>query len=126
MKKTLANFTEIIALYVTVDGEPGTPEYTQSLERLRTKYLSFKQQRLGRMLKDLKEVRMITGQKMDIAAHPIRPCSLDWLLLKIHKFFRYLFILYYYIMPFLILVFQTMLLYSGEIYTNYKKRKVDE
>ena len=66
MKKTLANFTEIIGLYVIVEGEPGTPEYTQSLERLRTKYLTFKQERLEKVKKDLKEVRMITGQKMDI------------------------------------------------------------
>ena len=33
---------------------------------------------------------------------------------------------YYYLMPFFILIFQTFLLYAGEIYTQYKKSNADK
>jgi hypothetical protein len=46
----------------------------------------------------------------------------SWWLQKIYKFCRYLFIaFYYYLFPFVVLVFQTFLLYAGEMYTKSKE-----
>ena len=51
----------------------------------------------------------------------IKTCSMQNLLLKIHKILRYFFIAcYYYITPFLILVFQIFLLYGGIVYGKFK------
>ena len=48
-------------------------------------------------------------------------------MLLIYKLYRYIFVsTYYYLMPFTILVFQTVLLYLGEIYTQHKKDSMVE
>lgn len=76
---------------------------------------------LANLIEDLKDVRdsgkfIPTRIQADIPS-----CSVQALFLKIHKVLRYFFIAcYYYITPFLILVFQIMLLYAGAIYTKLK------
>ena len=94
------------------------------MENLKDKYVGFKVNHLATIILDMKKVKLITGQKIEMAAYPIPTCSLSWWLLKVHKFFRYIYVsFYYYLTPFLILVFQTMLLYSNEIYTQYIKNQ---
>lgn len=54
----------------------------------------------------------------------VKRCSQSWTYRKIYKLFRYIFVsTYYYLVPFFILVFQTMLLYANEIYTQYLNDK---
>ena len=61
-----------------------------------------------------------------MTGYSVPSCGLSWWLLKIHKFFRYIYVsYYYYLTPFLILVFQTLLLYSNEIYKQYLKNKAE-
>ena len=99
------------------------------MEELRTKYLTFSKDKLDVIIKDMSTIRLITGQMMAFPGHEVKLCTMpmQYFMLKIHKFFRFWFVTtYYYIFPFLILVFQTMLLYAGEIYTNYKLKSVDD
>ena len=127
MKKALIDFTMIIELYDSTKGEEGTPEHQDSIEFLKDKYVSFKVEHLETIILDMKKVKLITGQKIEMPAYPIPTCSLSWWLLKVHKFFRYIYVsFYYYLTPFLILVFQAMLLYSNQIYTQYLKNKEAE
>ena len=93
------------------------------MQVLKDKYVTFKvDEKLTGVIDALKKVKMITEHskiyvEMDHSSTSWR--ELSWWLLKVHKFFRYIFVsFYYYLTPFLILVFQSVLLYSNEIYTQ--------
>lgn len=114
----------IIDLYEVVTGEKDSAEYHESIDAIKEKYVSFKVDKLKTIIEDMKKVKLITGQKIDMAGFSVPRCSLSWWLLKIHKFFRYIYVsFYYYLTPFFILVFQTVLLYSHELYTQYLKEE---
>jgi len=56
-----------------------------------------------------------------------KKCTREWVFMFIYKLNRWGFVtFYYYLMPFLILVFQVILLYSNELYTQYQIKKKSE
>jgi len=70
----------------------------------------------------MKKIKLVSCTKVDHKGHNLPRLSSEWFLLNVQKFLRYIFVaFYYYLMPFFILIFQTFLLYAGEIYTQYKK-----
>ena len=71
-------------------------------------------------ISDIRTVRAIICNVIDKPAATSEKRNLC--LVIVHKIFRYLYIsVYFYIMPFMIICFRTILLYYGEIYTNNKK-----
>ena len=113
MKRLMLHFTKIMSLYVTVDE--SDPKYDEQVADLKGKYSAFARGELPKMLADLKLVRRITGHKVKQDGHKIETYNQYWLY-KLYKFFRFFFItFYYYIFPFLIVIFSTLILYSKEI-----------
>lgn len=109
---------EILELYSVVKGETGTPEYEESVNLLKRRYLKFKKTRLEDIIDDLKAIKTLTRQKIDKESQTIPRWTQSYFYQKIYKFFRYIFVsTYFYLVPFFILVFQTFLLYANEIYT---------
>ena len=109
MKHLMLHFTKIMSLYESVDNNDS-----EAIARLKGKYSAFARAELPKMLADLKLVRRITGQKLLQEGHDVDSYAQYWLL-KLHKCFRFLFItFYYYIFPFLIVIFSTLVLYSKE------------
>ena len=127
-RKTMKHFTDLIMLYETVSGKEGTEEYEKSSDALKKKYLHFRKTRLDEIIDDMKKVRSITKSMLDKNGVDKPDCSsLQYWMMRIYRFHRYIFVsTYYYIVPFLILVFQTILLYSHEIYSQYLIDKAAE
>ena len=72
-------------------------------------------------------MRTVTSTKLHKSGALPGKCTINWWFLIVYKFYRMCFItFYYYLTPFLILVFQAILLYSKEIYTQYKAEKAAE
>ena len=72
-------------------------------------------------ISDIRTVRNLICNVIDKPA--ATPEEKNSYLVGLHKFFRYIYVsLYFYIMPFLIICFRTILLYSGEIYTDNMKQ----
>lgn len=56
--------------------------------------------------------RLVTSTNLHKSGSYPHACTLEWWMLAVYKFFRLWFIcFYYYLMPFLIIVFQVLLLY---------------
>ena len=110
-------FTQIIDLYDSAEGVEDS-----AVVVARDKYVNFKDEKLTDVIDALKKVKLITEHtKLNVVMDHYSTAwrSLSWWLLKVHKFFRYIFVsFYYYLTPFFILVFQSVLLYSNEIYTQ--------
>ena len=61
-------------------------------------------------------VRRITGQKIVFFKKEVETCTWQYWLLKLYKVFRFIFVtIYYYIFPFLIVIFSNLLLLYKEI-----------
>ena len=113
MKRLMLHFTKIMSLYITVDDNDA--KYNEKIAALKGKYSAFARGEIPKILADLKLVRRVTGQKLSHDKHEVETYAQYWLL-KLHKFFRFHFItFYYYIFPFLIVIFSTLILYSKEI-----------
>ena len=127
MKKTLMYFTEIIELYEIVNPRGSSmteKEYQDRIYEIKRKYIQFADTRLSSICDEMKELRQIKGRMLEMEGTKTQLCSLQFLLISVHKFFRFFFIcFYYYLMPFFIVIFQCVLLYSNELYTNYLKKK---
>ena len=121
-RKIMTHFTDIIELYDSVEGNINAEENTNKVNALTRKYMEFKRNKLDMIIDDMKRVRSITKSMLDKKGcdDAETRCSLQYWLLRVYRFHRYIFVsTYYYIVPFLILVFQTILLYSHEIYSQY-------
>ena len=104
---------EVIALYEFVDGEDlSKEEYDDQVVKVQHRYLEYKRKRLDQVFSDMRNSRLVTNTSLHKAGSYPPACTLEWWMLALYKFYRLLFIcFYYYLMPFLIIVFQVLLLY---------------
>ena len=116
---------EIVQLYQVF--EPGALTKEDQMEEQlilqQARYLAYKRDKLDEVFSDMRNVRTVINNKLQKPGSQPARCSLDWWFLIWYKLNRMSFIAtYYYLMPFLILVFQVLLLYSRQIYTQYLKK----
>ena len=70
------------------------------------RYQQFKENKLDKVINDMNQVKTIVNGKMAFDRVNIKTCSFAWWLLHWYKFQRYCFLAnYYYITPYLILIF---------------------
>ena len=116
---------EIIQLYQVFEPSALTKEdeIEEQLILQQARYLAYKRDKLDEMFSDMRNVRIVINNKLQKAGSQPARCTLDWWFLIWYKLNRMSFVAtYYYLMPFLILVFQVLLLYSKQIYTQYLKK----
>ena len=114
---------KIVELYETIDGNFMPHELVGKLAFVRAKYLKFSEEHLKDMLVDMSHLKRAIGTKIDHECVVLRFCSLEWWLNRMYRIFRYFFVSwYFYLMPFLTMVFNSVLLYANE----YRMRQMIE
>ena len=74
MNRVQGHFAEIITLYETVDYENtqlSDEEKQKRLDAIQGKYIRFKQNKLQKIILDIKKIKLVSCTKVDHAGHEL-------------------------------------------------------